>query len=166
MPLETLHDRSRTIIIRELTLGNCHALFKRGLGGFHLMRTCATALGILFLFAAQDVSAETVSKRVPANRATTLDLFKQWNNSCKNLGTISTSMTKRPSSGSLRPSVVSAPIPRRADIGSSACAGKKIKALRVVYQPKKGFRGRDSATISVNYGSSGRKSYTYSITVY
>ena len=129
------------------------------------MRTYTIVFGILSLFAAHDVSAAEL-KKVPANRATTLDLFMQWNNQCKNLGTITTSITKRPSSGSLRPSVVSAPIPRKADFGNSACAGKKIKALRVVYRPKSGFRGSDSATISVNYGSSGRKSYSYSITVY
>jgi hypothetical protein len=149
-----------------LTHFSCHALVISIAWGVEFMRTYATVFGILVLFAAHDVSAETVSKRVPANRATTLDQFMQWNNSCKNLGTIATSVTKRPSSGSLRPSVVNAPIPRKADIGSSACAGKKIKALRVVYQPKPGFRGRDSATIWVNYGSSGRKSYSYSIVVY
>jgi hypothetical protein len=135
------------------------------------MRSLATVVGILSFISATvvampEVAAETVSKRVPANRATSLDLFMQWNNSCKNLGTISSRVTKQPSSGSLRPSVVTAPIPRNADIGSSACAGKKIKALRIVYRPKPGFRGRDSATISVNYASSGRKTYTYVITVY
>jgi hypothetical protein len=130
------------------------------------MRTYAVVFGILSFLAAHDVSAETLSKKVPANRATAIDLFMQWNNNCKNLGTITTTVTKQPSSGSLRPSVVSAPIPRKADFGSGACAGKKIKALRVVYRPKTGFRGRDSATIWVNYGSSGRKSYSYTITVY
>ncbi len=130
------------------------------------MRSYAAILGILSVLVAHEAAAETLSKRVPAGRTTTLDTFMQWNNSCKNLGTITTSVTKRPSSGSLRPTVVSAPIPRNADFGSSACAGKKIKALRVVYRPKSGFRGRDSATMWVNYGSSGRKSYTYSITVY
>lgn len=149
-----------------LTHRRRHVLVEVVAWGVEFMRTTAMVFGILSLFAAHDVSAETVSKRVPANSATTLDLFMQWNNNCKNLGTITTRVTKAPSSGSLRPSVVSAPIPRKADIGSSACAGKKIKALRVVYRPKPGFRGRDSAAIWVNYGSSGRKSYAYSITVY
>ena len=140
--------------------------YKSGATGVEFMRTYATVFGLITLLVSNDVLAETQSKRVPANRATSIDLFMQWNNGCKNLGTITTSVTKRPSAGSLRPSVVTAPIPRRADFGSSSCAGKKIKALRVVYKPKPGFRGRDSATISVNYGSSGRKSYTYNITVY
>jgi hypothetical protein len=130
------------------------------------MKSYAALAGILSLFVAHDAIAETLSKRVPANRATSLDTFMQWNNSCKNLGTITTSVTRRPSAGTLRPSVVTAPIPKRADFGSGACAGKKIKALRVVYKPKAGFRGRDTATIWVNYGSSGKKSYTYNITVY
>jgi hypothetical protein len=130
------------------------------------MRSLALFLGLLAVVIPQYVSAETQSRRVPANRATQLDLFMQWNNNCKNLGTITTNVTKRPSSGTLRPSVVTAPIPRQADFGSNKCAGKKIKGLRIVYRPKPGFRGRDSATIFVNYSSSGRKSYSYSITVY
>jgi hypothetical protein len=130
------------------------------------MRTYATIFGLLTLLVSNDVLAETYSRRVPANTATQLDLFMQWNNKCKNLGTITTSVTKKPSSGSLRPSVVTAPIARHADFGSNSCAGKKIKGLRIVYRPKPGFRGRDSVSIWVNYNSTGKKSYTYSITVY
>jgi hypothetical protein len=126
----------------------------------------ALLLSATALLTAPAAMAETLSKRVPANKTSTLDLYMRWSNDCKNLGTITSGFSKKASHGSVRPSVVTASIPSSADFGNAACAGKKIKALRVSYTPKKGYKGNDSVTIWVDYGSTGRTSYTYNITVY
>lgn len=118
------------------------------------------------LFSGSPAMAETLSKRLPANKTSTLDLYMRWSNDCKNLGTITSGFSKKASHGSVRPSVVTGSIPASADFGSASCAGKKIKALRVSYTPKKGYKGPDSVTVWVDYGSTGRTSYTYNITVY
>lgn len=130
------------------------------------MRAVAVVLATLVLAASQVAHAETLSKRVPANKSSTLDLYMRWSNDCKNLGTITSGFSQSPSHGSVRPSVVTAPIPGSADFGNASCAGKRIKALKVTYTPKKGYRGADSVTVWVNYGATGRTSYTYNITVY
>lgn len=118
------------------------------------------------LLATPAAQAETLSKSVPANKTSTLDLYMRWSNDCKNLGTIKSGFSKKASHGSVRPSVVTAPIPSSADFGNASCAGKRIKALRITYTPKKGYKGSDSVTVWVDYGSTGRTSYTYNITVY
>jgi hypothetical protein len=130
------------------------------------MRAAAALLASIVLLMSPTALAETLSKRVPANKTSTLDLYMRWSNDCKNLGTITSGFSQKPSHGSVRPSVVTAPIPASADFGNAGCAGKRIKALRVTYTPKKGYRGADSVTVWVSYGSTGRTSYTYNITVY
>ena len=131
------------------------------------MRSFAALLVMAtMLFAGSPSSAETLSKRVPANKTSTLDLYMRWSNDCKNLGTIKSGFSKKASHGSVRPSVVTASIPSSADFGNASCAGKKIKALRVSYTPSKGYKGSDSVTVWVDYGGTGRTSYTYNITVY
>ena len=129
------------------------------------MRAAASLLTALILVASP-AGAETLSKRVPANKSSTLDLYMRWSNDCKNLGTIKSGFSKKASHGSVRPSVVTASIPSSADFGNASCAGKKIKALRVSYTPSKGYKGSDSVTVWVDYGGTGRTSYTYNITVY
>lgn len=130
------------------------------------MRIAAALIAIVATLAAFSASAETLAKRVPANKTSTLDLYMRWSNDCKNLGTISSGFSKKASHGSVRPSVITAPIPSSADFGNASCAGKRIKALRLTYTPKKGYRGPDSVTLWVDYGASGKTSYTYNITVY
>ncbi len=129
------------------------------------MRAAVSLLAATILLASP-AAAETLSKRLPANKTSTLDLYMRWSNDCKNLGTITSGFSKKASHGSVRPSVVTGSIPSSADFGSASCAGKKIKALRVSYTPKKGYKGPDSVTVWVDYGSTGRTSYTYNITVY
>ncbi|MEZ5924685.1 MAG: hypothetical protein R3D57_09930 [Hyphomicrobiaceae bacterium] len=130
------------------------------------MRIVTSLAVVATLLFASQATAETLSKRLPANKTSTLDLYMRWSNDCKNLGTISSGFSKKPGHGTVRPSVVTAPIPSSADFGTAACAGKRIKALRISYTPKKGYRGPDSVTVWVNYGSTGQTSYTYNITVY
>jgi hypothetical protein len=130
------------------------------------MRVTAALIAAATVYCGTNALAETLSKRVAANKTATLDLYMRWSNDCKNLGTITSGFSQKASHGSVRPSVVSASIPASADFGNAACAGKKIKALRVTYTPKQGYRGADSVTVWVNYGSTGRTSYTYNITVY
>lgn len=129
------------------------------------MRAAFALLAATILMAGP-VAAETLSKRVPANKTSTLDLYMRWSNDCKNLGTITSGFSQKASHGTVRPSVVTASIPSSADFGSASCAGKKIKALRVSYTPSKGYKGSDSVTVWVDYGATGRTSYTYNITVY
>ena len=129
------------------------------------MRAAVSLLTATLLLSGPAV-AETLSKRLPANRTSTLDLYMRWSNDCKNLGTITSGFSKKASHGSVRPSVVTASLPSSADFGSASCAGKKIKALRVSYTPKNGYKGSDSVTVWVDYGATGRTTYTYNITVY
>jgi hypothetical protein len=97
-----------------------------------------------FALVANAAIAETT--KVAAGRSTTLGFFNVYQKStCAGAGKPSVSF-KQPANGTLRAEWGSG-----VNNSDDGCKGKTTKGYRLIYTPKKGFRGKDSGTLYFTY---------------
>ena len=122
-----------------------------------------TSLAALALLAAAPLSsalAASLSKTVPAGRASQIDAYSGWNLEDCSFQTISFTTTSQPAHGRITTRIGHGRI-TNANTGSAGkCYGKPTKVLQLWYTPQRGYHGSD--TVSVTAGGT---AYYYSITV-
>lgn len=110
--------------------------------------------------------ADTYKREVPANKGAVVDGIGYFNRStCTSAAMPKVKIKKQPKHGKLILKPSTGPVSRDKTI----CKGKQINAMYVIYQPERGYRGKDEASISFQVFGSGPKTIyggnTYKITV-
>jgi hypothetical protein len=94
-------------------------------------------------FAAQAFAAETIDVRAGGSFSTKIAV---WNSSNCEAGPYPRVEFGQPANGSF-----SSKKGRSKEPAGSACAGKNLPGVVITYKPKKGFRGKDCGSISLNF---------------
>lgn len=90
-------------------------------------------------------AAETIT--IPANRISGLGDFSASTPDCRVIGKPNASVPTRPAHGKVTFQWVSSRIGKY----GKKCEGRAIHAMRVLYQPDKGYRGPDHFTIGMRF---------------
>ena len=122
----------------------------------------ATSLAFVAFLGAAPLSnamAASLSKTVPAGRASQIDAYSGWNNDCSFM-TIAFNLTSPPAHGRITTRIGHGRITNANTGSAGGCYGKPTKVLQLWYTPQRGYHGSD--TVSVTAGGT---AYYYSITV-
>lgn len=118
----------------------------------------------LCLCTALSATAGTISKTVPAGRASKVDHYTGWNDDCSFLS-VNVDILVKPAHGTLAPRTAMGRI-GEAQIGNAgACRGKPTKVLELYYKPARGYRGTDGFSVNMRTPKSAPVRYDYVVTV-
>jgi len=128
-------------------------------------RSSLLLAGLCCFVALSPASATPMSRTAVSGKPSVMFDYRSWDASCVSAGA-KMDVTSAPKNGSVAPMFVNSTIPPGRKYGASPCTGKPIKALRVMYTPKRGFKGTDTFTIDVTYfGTGDRTTHEYTVTV-